>query len=207
MVILLDLLAEINTNIINKAIVKEKFNKMVKWFNKYVIKKNDFWVPVMEGEEVDLYHLSMAVQLNGGKKSVTKNGFWSLIAAEMKMDSRKGFQLLLQYNEHLETMHWYYMNLKKMKQEQGSFAMEHGRSSTTKEMAEGTKLPFKKRRMIKTKAIEETEDRLLSRNFLLSYKKQLSTRSYRFKPYRSYNHGQVNQSEQLVPGGPNPLHN
>ncbi|KAD4179953.1 hypothetical protein E3N88_28544 [Mikania micrantha] len=147
MEILLDLLPEINTSIRNKVVVKEKFNKMVKWLNIYVIKKNDLWVSIMEREEVDLYHLYMAVQLNGGKESVTKNGFWSLIAAEMNIDSKKRFQLLLQYNEHLEMMHWYYMNLKKRKQEQGSFAMEHGESSTRKEIAEETKLPFKKRKV------------------------------------------------------------
>ncbi|KAD3641343.1 hypothetical protein E3N88_30567 [Mikania micrantha] len=105
MVILLDLLAEMNTNTRGNAVVKSKFNKMVKWFNKYVIKKDDFWAPVMGGEEVDLYHLYMAVQLNGGKENVTKNSFWDFIATDMKMDSRNGFQLLLQYKEHLEMMH------------------------------------------------------------------------------------------------------
>ncbi|KAK1431691.1 hypothetical protein QVD17_08237 [Tagetes erecta] len=62
-------------------------------------------------------------------------------------------------------------------------------------------------RIIKTDAIEDTQERLLSRNFIFSFKRQLSTGSYRFKQYRNDNGGQVNESEQVVPGGPNPLHN
>ncbi|KAD4179508.1 hypothetical protein E3N88_28099 [Mikania micrantha] len=67
MVIFLDLLTALNENLLQEEFVKIKFNKMVKWFNKDVIKKGDFWVPIMEEGEVDLYHLYMSVQLNGGK--------------------------------------------------------------------------------------------------------------------------------------------
>ncbi|KAD6454365.1 hypothetical protein E3N88_09071 [Mikania micrantha] len=100
----------------------------------------------------------MSVQLNGGKDKVTKNEFWPLIAADMEMDSRKGFQLMLQYDEHLKMMHWYYTNLKKKRQEEpGLFTVEEGQSSTTeatpKECSKRTKreedghLPYKKRRV------------------------------------------------------------
>lgn len=58
--------------------------------------------------------------------------------------------------------------------------------------------------MIKAEAIEETEERMLSRKFLFSYKRQLSTSSYRFKGFQSNDGGSVND---VVPGGPNPLHN
>ncbi|KAI3762469.1 hypothetical protein L1987_52899 [Smallanthus sonchifolius] len=62
-------------------------------------------------------------------------------------------------------------------------------------------------RMIKTEAIKDPEERMLSTKFLFSYKRQLSVNSYRFKQFQSNNGGQVNESEQRVPGGPNPLHN
>ncbi|KAJ0458237.1 hypothetical protein HanRHA438_Chr15g0731741 [Helianthus annuus] len=58
--------------------------------------------------------------------------------------------------------------------------------------------------MIETEAIE---GRMSSRKFLLSYRRELSTSSYRVKQFRSNNGGRVNESKQLVPGGPNPLHN
>lgn len=60
---------------------------------------------------------------------------------------------------------------------------------------------------VKAEAIEETEERMLSRKFLFSYKRQLRTSSYRFKGFRSNNGGSVNESKPVVPGGPNPLHN
>ncbi|KAD6454366.1 hypothetical protein E3N88_09072 [Mikania micrantha] len=43
MVIFLDLIIAVNENLLQEEFVKIKFNKMVKWFNKYVIKKDDFW--------------------------------------------------------------------------------------------------------------------------------------------------------------------
>ncbi|KAD4179547.1 hypothetical protein E3N88_28138 [Mikania micrantha] len=95
MVIFLDLLTALNENLLQEEFVKIKFNKMVKWFNKDVIKKGDFWVPIMEEGEVDLYHLYMSVQLNGGKDKVTKNEFWPLLATDMGMNPRKGFELML----------------------------------------------------------------------------------------------------------------
>ena len=62
--------------------------------------------------------------------------------------------------------------------------------------------------MIKTAAaIEETNQRFLSRKFLFANHRQLSTSSYRFKEFDSDNGGSVKESHQLVPGGPNPLHN
>ncbi|KAD5507414.1 hypothetical protein E3N88_15117 [Mikania micrantha] len=84
MVIFLDLLTALNENLLQEESIKIKFNKMVKWFNKYVTKKGDFWVPIMEEGEIDLYHLYMSVQVNGGKDKVTKNEFWPLIATDME---------------------------------------------------------------------------------------------------------------------------
>ncbi|KAD6455077.1 hypothetical protein E3N88_09783 [Mikania micrantha] len=139
MVIFLDLLGTVNRQLLYEENIKIRFNKMVKWFNKCVIKKNEFWVPVMDGEEVNLYHLYMVVPLIRGKNNVTKHGFWPLIAAEMMLVSRKGFQLLLQYNEHMEMMHWYNMNLKKRK-------LELGESSAAKDATKKDDLPYKKRR-------------------------------------------------------------
>lgn len=68
-------------------------------------------------------------------------------------------------------------------------------------------LHFGNCRMIKTEANEETRERLLSRNFLFSYKRELSASSYRLKQYRRNSGGRLYETEQLVPGGPNPLHN
>ncbi|KAL8206100.1 hypothetical protein R6Q57_009651 [Mikania cordata] len=157
MVLFLDLLATVNKSLLKEEYIKIRFNKMVKWFNKYVIKKGDFWVPIMEEGEIDLYHLCMSVQLNGGKDKVTKNEFWPLIATDMGMNSRKGFELVLQYDEHLKMMHWYYTNLKKRQEEPCLFTIEEGQSSTneaiSKECSKRTKreedghLPYKKRRV------------------------------------------------------------
>lgn len=60
-----------------------------------------------------------------------------------------------------------------------------------------------------TEVDQESHQRLLSRKFLFSYKRQLRTSSYqyRFKQFQSNNGGSLNESEQTVPGGPNPLHN
>ncbi|KAD4586639.1 hypothetical protein E3N88_24240 [Mikania micrantha] len=147
MVVFLDLLNTFNKRIVKEECVKVRFNKMVKWFNKYVIKKNDFWVPVMEGCEVDLYYLYMAVKLNGGKRNVTKNGFWSLIASDMKLDPRKGFQLMLQYDEHLQQMDVYHANVRRRQLEDSQFNIKEGMSNNIRESQQQNELAIKKRKV------------------------------------------------------------
>ncbi|KAD4585150.1 hypothetical protein E3N88_22751 [Mikania micrantha] len=147
MVVFLDLLAAINKNMLHEEFIKIRLNKMVNWFNKYIIRKSDKWVPMLDGKDIDLYHLYMVVQLNGGKNEVTINEFWSFVAAEMGLDSRKGFQLMLLYNDQLEMIEWNYKNLKE-KTKTSAIIHEQGEPSEgIKKVMKEKELPFKKRKV------------------------------------------------------------
>ncbi|KAL8197680.1 hypothetical protein R6Q57_024328 [Mikania cordata] len=140
MVVFLDLLNSVGVNLLNTVSLRKKFEEMVKWFIKYVIKQPSSWPPMIENQIVNLYDLNLSVQINGGKDAVTTHNFWVLMAADMGLDSRKGYKLMLTYNTYLDLMEWFYKNLKERKSQQGIYTFNMGESSTKDQYKEKSRL-------------------------------------------------------------------
>ncbi|KAD2060944.1 hypothetical protein E3N88_41930 [Mikania micrantha] len=100
MEIFLDLLGSININRLNKWTLRKKLEDMV-----------------------------ICVQFNGGKGNVNDNNFWVLLAADMVLDSRKGYKLMFIYNEYLDLMEWLYKNMKSRKKQQGVYTFGEGKAA------------------------------------------------------------------------------
>ncbi|KAD4385287.1 hypothetical protein E3N88_25455 [Mikania micrantha] len=150
MVIFLDLLGSVDINRLNKWTLRKKFEEMVKWFIKGIVKQQSPWPPVVENQIVSLYDLYISVHINGGKEKVNEHNFW---VADMGLNSKKSYNLMLIYNEYLDMMVWFYKTLKGRKEQPCMYNFEEGESSANKEVKLKTRtrddnnLPFKKRRV------------------------------------------------------------
>ncbi|KAD2804888.1 hypothetical protein E3N88_38265 [Mikania micrantha] len=130
MVVFIDLLKVINISLLDEESIRRKFNNMVRWFLKYVIKQKLIWPPKIGDEVVDLYDLYMEVQLNGGRTKVTQEKFWPYISIDLGLKLIQPYKLMMLYNEYLDIMDWYYNNIKKRKEEVGIVLFEEGGSSS-----------------------------------------------------------------------------
>ncbi|MFS8028762.1 putative transcription factor & chromatin remodeling ARID family [Helianthus anomalus] len=113
MIIFLDSLKAVKFAITNEDEIKMKFIKMVKWFTRVVMKQSSTFPLKLQGKDVDLYDLYMAVLLNGGKPEVSRKQYWPRIATTLGLDPTKFIHLVLLYNEYLDFMGWYYTRMKR----------------------------------------------------------------------------------------------
>ncbi|KAL6494009.1 hypothetical protein OROGR_031918 [Orobanche gracilis] len=87
--------------------VRTLFNEFVAAFLKELLGHRWFRpLPPVIGlnQEVDLFELHIAVRKRGGYNSVSRNGFWSLVATDCGFDSGFGSALKLVYVKYLDTL-------------------------------------------------------------------------------------------------------
>ncbi|KAD6118660.1 hypothetical protein E3N88_09931 [Mikania micrantha] len=163
MVTLLDLMEHVHVSLLNKETLRKRFDEMVKWFIKGVLKQSSSWPPIIDNQFISLYDLYLSVRINGGKEKVSINNFWILLAADLGLDSRKGYKLMFIYNEYLDPMEWFNKITKTRMEQQGSYTFEQGESSgraqhkekaeektqhkEKSQIREEKHLPYKKRRV------------------------------------------------------------
>ncbi|KAD5802763.1 hypothetical protein E3N88_14123 [Mikania micrantha] len=124
MEIFLDLLGSININRLNKWTIRKKFEDMVIWFIKNVVKQQSLWPPKIDNQVVKLYDLDFKCINQWWKGKGERNKLWVLLAADTGFDSRKGYKLMFIYNEYLDLMEWLYKNMKSRKKQQGIYTFE-----------------------------------------------------------------------------------
>ncbi|KAL8263443.1 hypothetical protein R6Q59_024792 [Mikania micrantha] len=129
MVTLLDLIEHVHISLLNKETLRKRFDEMVKWFIKGVLKQSSSWPPIIDNQVISLYDLYLSVRINGRKEKVSINNFWILLAADLGLDSRKGYKLMFIYNEYFDPMEWFYQTMKNIKEQQVSYTFEEGESS------------------------------------------------------------------------------
>ncbi|KAD4586037.1 hypothetical protein E3N88_23638 [Mikania micrantha] len=144
MVTLLDLMEHVHVSLLNKEMLRKRFDEMVKWFIKGILKQTHSWPPIIDNQVISLYDLYLSVRINGGKEKVSINNFWILLAADLGLNSRKGYKLMFIYNEYLDPMEWFYKISKNRREQQGLYTFEQGESSGKvqhKEKEEGKSQP------------------------------------------------------------------
>ncbi|KAL8226330.1 hypothetical protein R6Q57_016162 [Mikania cordata] len=68
MVTLLDLIEHVHISLLNKETLRKRFDEMVKWFIKGVLKQSSSWPPIIDYQVISLYDLYLSVRINGGKE-------------------------------------------------------------------------------------------------------------------------------------------
>ncbi|KAD4384136.1 hypothetical protein E3N88_24304 [Mikania micrantha] len=132
MVVFIDLLKVINISMLNEDSIRRKFH-MVQWFSKYVLKQQINWPPKIGNQIIDLYDLHMGIQLNGVRTKVTQEDFWPYISVDLGLDLVQPYKIMLLYNEYLDIIDWYYNNLKKRREETGTYAKDQRKKSALQE--------------------------------------------------------------------------
>ncbi|KAL8257066.1 hypothetical protein R6Q59_029107 [Mikania micrantha] len=122
MIVFLDLLKVINMNLLNEESIRRKFNKMVHWFVKYVIKQRITRPPKIKEQIKGNQGRILALHINRFRPKI-----------------RTTDKTMMLYKEYQDTLDWYYNNIKKRKEETGTVIFEGGSSSMQKDIPKSKK--------------------------------------------------------------------
>lgn len=100
------------------------FNRIVSRFLKEICESNCFRpLPPMlgDGKPIDLLRLYLSVREKGGYESVSKNGYWDLVAEDIGCNSNASASLKVVYVKYLDLLdEWFAKNVENKDSENGS---------------------------------------------------------------------------------------